>query len=78
MRVRSDDELDRELNSGEHDEATRTAIMVERFRRVSQTRSRPHWIHWTTLAVALVGAALEGGGAWPVISDFGEKEWFDF
>ena len=74
----SDDELDRELNSGEHDEPTRTAIMYERFLRVSQTRSRPHWVSWATLVIALVGATLAGIGAWPVISDFGEKEWLDF
>lgn len=60
LRLLSDDDLDRELTSGEHDEYTRNGIVFEKIRRVSHARSRVHWIHWPTLAVALVGAIFAG------------------
>ena len=78
LRLLSDDELDRELSSGEHDDATRNSILYEKIRRVSLARTRPHWIHWVILFVALVGAGLAGIAAWPVISDASESKWFDF
>ena len=78
LRLLSDEDLDRELSSGEHDEQTRNGILYEKIRRVSQSRSRPHWINWLTLAVALVGAIFAGVAAWPVIEGLGETEWFDF
>lgn len=78
LRLLSDDDLDRELTSSEHDEQTRTGILYEKIRRVSQSRSRLHWINWLTLAVALVGAIFAGVAAWPVIEGLGENEWFDF
>lgn len=48
LRLLSDNDLDRELTSGEHDEYTRNGIVFEKIRRVSHARSRVHWIHWPT------------------------------
>ena len=78
LRLLSDTDLDQELASGEHDESTRSTIMLERIRRVAQARVRPNWINWVTLLVAIIGAILAGVAAWPVISDAGESAWFDF
>jgi hypothetical protein len=74
----SDDELAKELATGGHDEAARMAILGEMIRRGARERSRPNWLQWLTLAVALGAAILAGIAAYPVLDDGGPGRWFDF
>jgi hypothetical protein len=79
LRLLTDDDLDHEFTSADHDEPTRTVLLYEKLRRLSRPSSSARsWIQWTTLALALASAILAGIAAWPVIANFGEKEWFDF
>jgi hypothetical protein len=77
LRLLSDQELHQELTSRDHDEAARTAIMVELIRRGSRSTSRPNWVQWLTLAFSLIAAILAGIAAAPVFDGIGESGWFD-
>ncbi len=74
----SDDDLERELASQDHDEAARSALLAEAIRRLSRTRSRPNWIQWTTLGLVLVAVILSGIAAFPTLAELDDRSWFDF
>ncbi len=78
LRLLSDEDLDREFTSGEHDEATRSTILYEKIRRLSLRGLQPSWLNWATLVTAIVGALLAGLAAWPVIASTMDREWWDF
>ncbi len=76
LRLMTDEELELELTSGQHDEPTRSAILFERIRRLTRPASpRPNWVQWATLLVALLAMVLAGIAAYPVIEETGEREW---
>ena len=78
LRLLTDDDLDREFTAADHDETTRSSLLYEKLRRISRPAATGRWIQWATLVLALTSALLAGLAAWPVVSNFGEKEWFDF
>jgi hypothetical protein len=80
LRLISDEELEREFTAGGHDEATRQAILFEQLRRIRPGRATPGntGLLWAILVVSTIGAVLAGVGAFPVLSEMFEREWFDF
>jgi hypothetical protein len=74
----SDDDIEKELTSRDHDEVARSALLCEAVRRLARAKSRPNWLQWMTLGVALVAAIFSAIAAMPVLTDLGEHSWLDF
>lgn len=78
LRLLSDSDLDREMAASDHDADTRMLILYERIRRNGRVGAGTHWTRWVTLALVLITCGFAAIAAWPVLENFGEKEFFDF
>lgn len=74
----TDDQLDRAFDSAGMTDATRTALLYERVRRLARPAQARAWVQWATLLFSFLAAVLAAVAAWPVVSDIGEKEWYDW